>query len=65
MGEQVYMRKLLRVTVEDEHFVVRHLECGHVVRFECLFGEAERVAAEARQLIGTKIHCEKCAAKEE
>lgn len=63
MSEQQYMRKLLRVTVEDRVVVARHLECGHVLRFECLFGEAEAVAADARRFIGSKVYCAECAKK--
>lgn len=52
-------------TVEQEHLVVRHLECGHTNAFEALHGEAQALAADARKLIGTKDYCSQCAAKEE
>jgi hypothetical protein len=64
MSEKQAMRKLVKVTVEQEHIVVRHLECGHTNRFEALCGEAESLAAQARKLIGTKDYCSQCAEKE-
>lgn len=64
MSEKQAMQKLLRVTT-DGALVLRHLECGHILPFECLFGDVAQVAAEARRFVGTKLYCEKCAAKEE
>lgn len=61
MSGERHMRKLLKVTTDGGYLVLRHLECGHVLPFECLFGDAAQVAAEARRFVGTKLYCTKCA----
>jgi hypothetical protein len=63
--KQQYLRKLVQVTVADRYKVIRHLECGHTHTFEALCGEAEKLAADARKLIGTKDYCSQCAAEQE
>lgn len=60
MSEQ-HMQKLVNVTVEDGYKVIRHFACGHTSVFEALQGEADDLAAAARQLIGTKDYCAQCA----
>jgi len=71
-GEQSkYMRRLVNVTAEDGYKVIRHLSCGHRIVRETLFGEADALAAQARQLIearrlvGVYDYCSQCAAEQE